>query len=110
MLGCASQMQYIWPTMRSSTLPSLRVEPELRARTLRGLRAGETLSSFMEQAVRELLESRDTQQEFIRRGLASAEAAERSGVYFSVAEVMASLKRISAAARKRKPGRGKASR
>jgi predicted transcriptional regulator len=96
--------------MRTATLPPLRVEPDLRARALRGLRAGETLSSFIEEAVRELLDSREAQQEFVRRGLASGAAARRSGVYFSAAEVMASLKRINVRARKRRARRGKASR
>ena len=39
--------------MKTATLPSLRVEPELRDAAESVLQAGETLSSFVETAVRE---------------------------------------------------------
>lgn len=90
--------------MKSATLPPLRVEPGVRHAAERELRDDETLSSFVEKAVRELTERRRSQREFIQRGLASARKAERTGVTFGVEEVMGSLERVSAkAARSRRP-------
>ncbi|WP_333629965.1 YlcI/YnfO family protein, partial [Agrobacterium cavarae] len=56
--------------MKSATLPPLRVEPEFREKAQSVLREGETLSSFIEEAVRKQVEIRKSQAEFIARGLA----------------------------------------
>ena len=77
--------------MKSATFPSLRVEPELRQAAESVLRDGETLTALIETAVRETIERRRLQQEFLRRGLASAEAARRSGVYHDAAAVHGEL-------------------
>jgi predicted transcriptional regulator len=91
--------------MKSATLPPLRVEPAVRHAAERELRDDETLSSFVEKAVRELIERRRSQREFIQRGLESARKAERTGVTFGVDEVMGSLERLTAkAARPRRSG------
>src|SRR5438552_18235459 len=63
--------------MKTSTLPPLRVEPRLRSQAERLLRAGETLSSFIVDAVEERVRNRAMEDEFIKRGLASAERARR---------------------------------
>jgi plasmid stabilization system protein ParE len=68
--------------MKTSTIPSLRVEPELRAAAESVLEEGETLSSFVEQSVRANIQRRQSQQEFIARGLAAREEAKRTGEYF----------------------------
>ena len=92
--------------MKTSTLPPLRVEPRLRSEAERLLRAGETLSSFIVDAVEERIRNRAIDDEFIRRGLASAEKARRSGKYTPAALVVAGLRRRLDDARKdavRKP-------
>lgn len=78
--------------MKSATLPSLRVEPGLRKAAEAVLREGESLSSFMEQSLRDEVNRRRTQAEFIARGLASRDEAKRTGVYYTVDEVMGSLR------------------
>lgn len=88
--------------MKTSTLPPLRVEPRLRREAEQLLRKGETLSSFIVDAVEERIRSRALEEEFIRRGLASAEEARRSGEYVPAAEVVAGLRRQLAVAVKRK--------
>ena len=77
--------------MKSSTIPSLRVEPELRQAAENVLREGETLSSFMEESLRTGIQHRKIQQEFIARGLASRDEAQRTGEYFSAEAVFDEL-------------------
>ncbi|MGC9519701.1 MAG: YlcI/YnfO family protein [Desulfuromonadaceae bacterium] len=77
--------------MKSSTIPSLRVEPELRQAAEDVLRNGETLSSFMEESLRAGIQHRRTQQEFIARGLASRDEARRTGEYFTADDVFNEL-------------------
>jgi len=77
--------------MKTATFPSLRVEPELREAAESVLTEGETLSSFIEGAVRETIERRRVRAEFIARGLASREDAKRTGVYISAEDVLAEL-------------------
>jgi len=82
--------------MKSATLPSLRVEPELRRAAEAVLHEGESLSSFMEQSLRDEVNRRRMQAEFIARGLAAREEAKRTGVYYSVEESMSGLDAILA--------------
>lgn len=77
--------------MKSSTIPSLRVEPELRKAAENVLRDGETLSNFMEESLRAGIQHRKFRQEFIARGLASRDEAHRTGEYFSTESVHAEL-------------------
>jgi hypothetical protein len=77
--------------MKTASLPSLRVEPELRQAAEEVLRADETLSSFVEESVRRNIEFRQAQQAFIRRGLASADAARESGRYVAAGDVLDKL-------------------
>ena len=114
-LSCYCRLHRICDTfkdMKTSTLPPLRVEPRLRSQAERLLRAGETLSSFIVDAVEERVRNRAMEDEFIKRGLASAERARRSGKYTPAAQVVAGLRRRLDDARKaglRRPG-GKARR
>jgi predicted transcriptional regulator len=87
--------------MKSSTIPSLRVEPELRKAAEDVLREGETLSSFMEESLRAGIQYRKVQQEFIARGLAARDEACRTGEYFSAATVHAELSSMLARAEKK---------
>lgn len=80
--------------MKTATLPPLRVEPELRKAAEAVLREGESLSGIMEQSLRNEVQRRRTQAEFIARGLAAREEAKRTGVYYTVDEVMGSLRRM----------------
>ncbi|GAA0258149.1 YlcI/YnfO family protein [Rhodanobacter caeni] len=88
--------------MKTATLPPLRVSPELRQAAEAALREGESLSSLMEQSLRDEVNRRRTQAEFIARGLAAREEAKRTGVYYTVDEVMGSLRDILAEAKARK--------
>jgi len=56
--------------MKSTTTPSLRVEPEFHQTAESALREGETLSSFMEEALRAGIQHRKIRG-FIARGLTS---------------------------------------
>jgi len=84
--------------MKSSTIPSLRVEPELRQAAENVLHNGETLSSFMEKSLRAGIQHRRVQQEFIARGLASRNEAQRTGEYFSAEDVFDEMEGILAKA------------
>lgn len=77
--------------MKTSTIPSLRVAPELRAAAESVLEAGETLSSFVEHSLRVQIERRQSQREFIARGLAARDEARRTGEYFESDGVLAEL-------------------
>lgn len=78
--------------MKSATLPSLRVDPELREAAESVLKKGESLSAFVENSVKAQIHYRRTQAEFIARGLASREDARHTGVYFDADEVHAELR------------------
>jgi len=64
--------------MKTSTIPSVRVEPELRDGIEALLTEGETVSQFVEAAVRATVQRRREQSEFIARGLRSLEDARRN--------------------------------
>lgn len=89
--------------MKTATLPSLRVDPELRAAAESVLKEGETLSALMEDSLRRQVHYRKTQAEFIARGLASLAEAERTGIYYSAEEVLGELKEMLDAKRSGKP-------
>ena len=85
--------------MKTSSLPSLRVDPQLRAEAESVLEDGETLSAFVEASVKAQIQFRKTQTEFIARGLASRENARRTGIYHDADDVHAMLKAKLDAAR-----------
>lgn len=89
--------------MKTASLPSLRVEPELREAAEQVLQEGESLSGFIEASVRESIERRRTRAEFMARGLASRGAARRSGVYFAADAVHAELGQMLSKARAKMP-------
>lgn len=84
--------------MKTATIPSLRVAPELRAAAEEVLLEGETLSAFVEQALRTQIHRRNTQREFIARGLASRDEAKRTGIYHDADDVLRELDEIIEAA------------
>ena len=77
--------------MKTATMPTLRVHPELRQAAEEMLQPGETLSSFVEESLRRNVERRQTQQAFLARGLASRDAAKKSGKYVPADAVLAKL-------------------
>ena len=87
--------------MKTATMPSLRVEPELREAAEAALREGESLSGLMEKSLREEVRRRRLQAEFIARGLAAREEAKRSNEYFTVEESLSGLDVVLA---RHKPG------
>ena len=93
--------------MKSATIPSVRVEPEFRAEVEAVLGEGETLSQFVESAIRAGVERRRIQSEFIARGLRSRDAARRSGDYVDAEVVLADLQRKLTTARERSPKKRK---
>lgn len=91
--------------MKTATIPSLRVESDLREAAESVLREGETLSSFVEQSLKANIQRRQMQKAFIEKGLASKEEARRSGEYFSAETVLEELdSMLKTARRKRKTG------
>jgi len=80
--------------MKTASMPSLRVDPELRQDAESVLRDGETLSSFMEQALRSSIQSRRVQKEFIARGLTSRDEAKRTGEYFAAEDVLVEMQEM----------------
>ncbi len=93
--------------MKTASLPSLRVDPELRAAAESVLKEGETLSAFVEASVKQQVHYRKTQAEFIARGLASLAEADRTGVYYSSEDVHAMLREKLEKARKRRAEQAK---
>jgi hypothetical protein len=80
--------------MKTATIPSLRVDPELRAAAESVLKEGETLSGFVEDSLKRQINYRRTQAEFIARGLASREEAKKTGEYYSAEFVLAELREM----------------
>ena len=74
--------------MKTATIPSLRVAPDLRRAAESVLQEGETISSFVEQSLRTNIARRQLQQEFIARGLASRDEARKTGEYYPAEEVL----------------------
>ena len=85
--------------MKTATIPSLRVTPELRQAAEQILQEGETLSSFVEQSIRESIGRRQTQQEFIERGLRSRDDARQTGTYATADAVIERLEKMLATAK-----------
>lgn len=79
--------------MKNSTIPAVRVESALRKQLEAALQDGESLSAFVETSVREMVRRRLDQAEFVARGLASLEAAKRSGRTVAAAAVVGKLQR-----------------
>ncbi|MBR8320667.1 MULTISPECIES: YlcI/YnfO family protein [Burkholderia cepacia complex] len=85
--------------MKTATMPALRVDPQLREEAESVLKENETLSAFMESALRDGIARRRLQREFVTRGLASRDEARRTGEYVDAADVQAELEGMLKAAR-----------
>jgi Arc/MetJ-type ribon-helix-helix transcriptional regulator len=95
--------------MKTATIPSVRVEPELRAEVESLLSDGETVSEFVEASVRATVLRRRQQAEFVARGLQSLADARRTGDYVDADAVLRKLQRKLDAARAKKPAEKRAS-
>lgn len=91
--------------MKNATLPPLRVDSALRAAAESVLQEGETLSGFVLEAVRLNIERRETQREFIARGLLARDEAKASGQYVSSDEMLKRLDESLVRARTNQTGR-----
>ena len=87
--------------MKTASIPSLRVAPDLRRAAESVLQEGETISSFVEQSLRSNIARRQLQQEFIARGLASRDEAQRTGEYYPAEDVLQELDGMLAQAKKK---------
>jgi predicted transcriptional regulator len=85
--------------MKTATFPAVRVKPELRQAAEEILQEGETLSSFVEQSIRENIERRQFHQAFITRGLRSRDEARQTGRYVSADAVIGRLEEMLASAK-----------
>jgi len=88
--------------MKTATLPALRVTPKLRDELESVLQEGESLSAFIEAAVRDRVDWRRTQLDFIAAGLAEEERARKENDYVSAEEVIAGMDAIISRVSKRK--------
>lgn len=87
--------------MKTSTLPALRVKPELREAAERALRPNETLSKLMESSLESFIAHRAAEDDFIARGLRASDKARQTNHYVSAFEVLAKLdERIATAKHK----------
>jgi predicted transcriptional regulator len=78
--------------MKNATLPALHVSPDIRQAAEKALRPNETISKLMETSLERFIAHRAAEDEFIVRGLRSAEEARQSQVYFSAQDVLKELK------------------
>lgn len=92
-------MQYNDP-MKTATLPPIRVAPEFRSELEGVLEQGESLSQFVENAVRATVEKRKNQAEFVRRGIAAIESTKQAGAGIPAEVVIARLEAKLSAAKK----------
>lgn len=86
--------------MKTATIPPIRVAPAFRGEIESVLEQGESLSQFVENAVRQIVLKRQNQTEFVRRGMAAIEETQRLGNGIAADDVLAQLDAKLAAARK----------
>jgi len=85
--------------MKTATLPPIRVAPDFRSEIEDVLEPGETLSKFVEHAVRATVNLRKNQAAFVERGLAAIERTQAQGNGVPASAVVATLEARLAAAR-----------
>lgn len=68
--------------MKTASIPSVRVEPAFRSEVEQVLGKGESLSEFVESALRASVRQRRDQADFLARGRRSLANAKKSGIYF----------------------------
>ena len=83
-------------SMKTATIPSLRVDPALRQAAEDVLEEGETLSSFVEASLRAQIALRRQREAFLKRGIASRNKARRTGVYHDADDMVGELRQMLA--------------
>ena len=91
--------------MKTATIPPIRVAPEFRTEVEGVLEQGESLSEFVENAVRQSVLKRQHQAEFMRRGIAAIEETKRTGNGIAADTVLTQLHAQLAAARRDRSSR-----
>jgi len=82
--------------MKTGVLPDLLVEPQLLADVTAVLHDGETVSEFVESAIRRTIERRRSLAEFNARGEAAWQEYQRTGQSHSLDEVLTELRAMTA--------------
>jgi hypothetical protein len=82
--------------MKTATLPTVRVLPEIREKAESLLEQGESLSMFIEDSLRRNIALRQSEREFLQRGMAAGTRARESGVTVSAEDSVARLKALAA--------------
>jgi predicted transcriptional regulator len=100
-IQCIAFAMQIGLSMKTTTIPSLRVSPELRKQAENVLAQGETLSGFVLEALTRSIEYRKSRQAFITRGLSNAARAKKTGKYVPVDKVIGKLARKLVKAKQR---------
>jgi predicted transcriptional regulator len=93
--------------MKTATIPPIRVAPEFRTEVEGVLAPGESLSVFVESAIRETVARRKHQAEFVRRGIAAIQETQRTGTGIPSEVVIAKLEAKLLAARHAKAQRAR---
>jgi hypothetical protein len=86
--------------MKTATIPPVRVAPHFRLEVEGVLEQGESLSEFVESAVRQTVLKRKNQAEFLRRGIEAIEETKRTGGGVPAQVVIAKLAAKLGAARR----------
>ena len=94
-------MQYIRSMSRSATLPPIRVAPETKASLEAVLREGETLTQFIEGAVRREAEFRTEQNAAVARAKKALRSADRGLGLLTAEDFLAGMTQRAKAAQQR---------
>lgn len=78
--------------MSETVKPSVLDDAEFHAAAESVLRDGETVADLIDRSARAEVEYRREQAEFIARGLASLEEAERTGVWYTTEDVLSMMR------------------
>jgi hypothetical protein len=82
--------------MKTATLPTVRVLPEIREQAEGLLEKGESLCMFIEESLRRHIALRQSEREFLARGMAAGARARETGVTVSADESLARLRALAA--------------
>lgn len=80
--------------MKTAMLPTVRVMPEVRAQAEALLEKGESLSMFIEESLRRQIALRQSEREFLERGIAAGKRARETGNTVTANESLARLKKL----------------
>lgn len=78
--------------MNETVKPSVLDDAEFHAAAESVLREGETVADLIDRSARAEVEYRREQAEFVARGLASLEEAERTGVWYTTEDVLSMMR------------------